>query len=137
MYKPSQNNTFLNSTSDIFVDFSGNYCLVATSFMNLIISLLCLFFIIQRLSLNKFIKGILCVMAIQNLVNSTVVIIVNTIMIVYKHKHFITCLTITQTMFLLSRSYSIMTPLISIGMILLPLCHITNRSTSCKYLVLK
>ena len=124
MYRPLQNNTFLNSTSNSLVDFSGNYCLVATSFMNLLISSLCLFFIIQRLSLNNFIKAILCVMAIQNLVSSTVVIIVNTIMIVYKYKHFITCLTITQTMFLLSRSYSIMTPLISIGMIFLPLCHI-------------
>ena len=103
MYKPLQNNTFLNSSSDSLVDFSGNYCLVATSLMNLLISSLCLFFNIQGLSLNKFIKAILCVMAIQNLVSSTIVIIVNTTMIVYKLKHFITYLTITQTMFLLSR----------------------------------
>ena len=108
-------NISLNEKSiEIKVEAKGNYCLVAITSINVIVSIICLLYITLKMLLNKFIKTILCIMAIQNILSSTILTIANTFMIVFNDQSYITCQSMYSSLFLQFRSISTMTALISI-----------------------
>ena len=72
------NNISSNETDILRHTQSGNFILLAITIAQIIVSILCLLYLIFKLTLNKFIKVIFCIMAIQNLVAGTVMTIANT-----------------------------------------------------------
>ena len=108
-------NISLNETNnEIKLEAKGNYCLAVITLINVIVSIICLLYITFKLLLNKFIKAILCIMAIQNILSSTILTIANTFMIVFNDQSYITCQSIYSSLFVQFRSISTMTALISI-----------------------
>ena len=111
----SFSNISLNETNnEIELEEKGNYCLAVITSINVIVSIICLLYITLKLLLNKFIKAILCIMAIQNILSSTILTIANTFMIVFNGQSYITCHSIVSSLFVQFRSISTMTALISI-----------------------
>ena len=111
----SFSNISLNETNnEIELEEKGNYCLAVITSINVIVSIICLLYITLKLLLNKFIKAILCIMAIQNILSSTILTIANTFMIVFNDQSYITCQSIYSSLFVQFRSISTMTALISI-----------------------
>ena len=84
---------FLNETNkeEMESNSTESYYLAAITSSNVIISVFCLLYIILKLSLNKFIKGILSIMAIQNIICSTIMTISTAIMINFNDQSFWTC----------------------------------------------
>ena len=77
-------NISVNETNSEFeLEAKGNYCLAVITSINVIVSIICVLYITMKLSLNKFIKAILCIMAIQNILSSTILTVANTFMIVF------------------------------------------------------
>ena len=72
------NNISGNETYEHQHTQTGNFILLAITIAQIIVSILCLLYLIFKLTLNKFIKVIFCIMAIQNLVAGTVMTIANT-----------------------------------------------------------
>ena len=72
------NNISSNETDKLQHTHTGNFILLAITIAQIIVSILCLLYLIFKLTLNKFIKVIFCIMAIQNLVAGTVMTIANT-----------------------------------------------------------
>ena len=72
------NNISSNETDILNHTQAGNFILLAITIAQIIVSILCLLYLIFKLTLNKFIKVIFCIMAIQNLVAGTVMTIANT-----------------------------------------------------------
>ena len=111
----SFSNISLSETNnEIELEAKGNYCLAVITSINVIVSIICLLYITFKLLLNKFIKAILCIMAIQNILSSTILTIANTFMIVFNDQSYITCQSIYSSLFVQFRSISTMTALISI-----------------------
>ena len=111
----SFSNISLSETNnEIELEAKGNYCLAVITSINVIVSIICLLYITLKLLLNKFIKTILCIMAIQNILSSTILTIANTFMIVFNDQSYITCQSIYSSLFVQFRSISTMTALISI-----------------------
>ena len=108
----SFSNISLSETNnEIELEAKGNYCLAVITSINVIVSIVCLLYITLKLLLNKFIKTI---MAIQNILSSTILTIANTYMIVFNDQSYITCQSIYSSLFVQFRSISTMTALISI-----------------------
>ena len=105
---------YSNRTDSVSARTSGNYLLIVITSINVIVSLICLLYITLRLTLNKFIKAILCILAIQNIMSHTVITIANAVIILTERKSFITCNFLTQTLIVVNRANVIMPPLISI-----------------------
>ena len=85
---------FLNETSENGEMVSNSpefYYLAAVTSSNVIISVFCLLYLNMKLSLNKFIKGILSIMAIQNIICSSTITISTAVMINLNDKRFWTC----------------------------------------------
>ena len=84
---------FLNETNEEEMESNSTefYYLAAITSSNVIISVFCLLYIILKLTLNKFIKEILSVMAIQNIICSTIMTISTAVMINLNDKSFWTC----------------------------------------------
>ena len=111
----SFSNISLSETNnEIELEAKGNYCLAVITSINVIVSIICLLYITLKLLLNKFIKTILCIMAIQNILSSTILTIANTFMIVFNDQSYITCQNIYSSLFVQFQSISTMTALISI-----------------------
>ena len=108
------NISFNETSSEIELEAKGNYCLAVITSINVIVSIICLLYITLKLLLNKFIKAILCIIAIQNILSSTILTIANTFMIVFNDQSYITCQSIHSSLFVQFRSISTMTALISI-----------------------
>ena len=108
-------NISVNETNSEFeLEAKGNYCLAVITSINVIVSIICLLYITLKMSLNKFIKAILCIMAIQNILSSTILTVANTFMIVFNDQSYLTCQSILSSLFVQFRSISTMTALISI-----------------------
>ena len=108
-------NISVNETNSEFeLEAKGNYCLAVITSINVIVSIICLLYITLKMSLNKFIKAILCIIAIQNILSSTILTIANTFMIVFNDQSYLTCQSILSSLFVQFRSISTMTALISI-----------------------
>ena len=111
----SFSNISLSETNnEIELEAKGNYCLAVITSMNAIVSIICLLYITLKMLLNKFIKAILCIIAIQNILSSTILTIANTFMIVFNDQSYLTCQSILSSLFVQFRSISTMTALISI-----------------------
>ena len=84
---------FLNETNDekMVSNSTEFYYLAAITSSNVIISVFCLLYITLKLSLNKFIKGILSIMAIQNIICCTIMTISTAVMINLNDQSFWTC----------------------------------------------
>ena len=84
---------FLNETNEKEMEsnLTESYCLAVITSSNVIVSVFCLLYIILKLSLNKFIKRILSIMAIQNIICSTIITISTAVMINLNDQSFWTC----------------------------------------------
>jgi hypothetical protein len=84
---------FLNKTNneEIVSNSTEFYYLAAITSSNVIISVFCLVYITMKLTLNKLIKGILSIMAIQNIICSTIITISTALMISFNDQSFWTC----------------------------------------------
>ena len=108
-------NISVNETNSEFKsEAKGKYCLAVITSINVIVSIICLLYITLKMLLNKFIKAILCIIAIQNILSSTILTIANTFMIVFNDQSYLTCQSILSSLFVQFRSISTMTALISI-----------------------
>ena len=108
-------NIYLNETNgEIASNVKGFYYLAVFTSLNVIISAFCLIYIALKLTLNKFIKTIFSVMAIQNIICSTTMTICAVIMICLNERTYWTCQGLVMTNFVLNRTHSVMIPLISI-----------------------
>ena len=114
MNTTTYNNTFANETDFMPQKSNGSFLLLAITSINLMVSTLCLLYISLRLKLNKFIKVILCIMAIQNIVCASIMTITNATMIILDEKSFLTCNILTQIVLVFTRSNSMMPSFISI-----------------------
>ena len=94
-------------------DKSGNSFLLVTTITNFVVTTICLLYIILKLKLNKYIKAILCIMAIQNIIGSIVSTVANTFMILSDNKSLLVCLFLFQSCSLVARSITIIPPLVS------------------------
>ena len=92
---------------------SGNSFLLVTTITNFVVTTICLLYIILKLKLNKYIKAILCIMAIQNIIGSIVSTVANTFMILSDNKSLLVCLFLFQSCSLVARSITIIPPLVS------------------------
>ena len=87
---------FLNETNDEKMvsnstEFYYLAAITSSNVINVIISVFCLLYITLKLSLNKFIKGILSIMAIQNIICCTIMTISTAVMINLNDQSFWTC----------------------------------------------
>ena len=92
---------------------SGNSFLLVTTITNFVVTTICLLYIILKLKLNKYIKAILCIMAIQNIIGSIVSTVANTFMILSDSESLLVCLFLFQSCSLVARSITIIPPLVS------------------------
>ena len=108
-------NIYLNETnSEIESNVKGFYYLAVFTSLNMIISMFCLIYIALKLTLNKFIKAIFSILAIQNIICSTIMTICAVIMINLNERPYWTCQGLVIANFVLTRTQSVMIPLISI-----------------------
>ena len=99
------NNTFFSNNTIIFEpSTSGSYTLLTATSANVIVSAICLTFMIRKLTLNKFIKISLCIMAIQNIISSLLMTCSNISMLVSHQKSLLSCLFLTQPILISNRS---------------------------------
>ena len=105
MYSTFNNNTFFSNNTIIFeLSTSGSYTLLTASSAHVIVSAICLIFMIRKLTLNKFIKISLCIMAIQNVIGSLLMTCSNISMLVSHKKSLLSCLLVTQPILISNRS---------------------------------
>ena len=111
----SMGTIFFNLTNDEIVSSQiGLYCVPITTSLTGIISLIFLLYIGLKLKLNKFIKKILSIMAIQILLSSIIITITSIIVIMFNDHSFWICQCIANAMFIPLRAQSIMTTLVSV-----------------------
>ena len=114
MWTTTQNNNSSNGTDFVSSQNNGKYFLIVITSTNVIASFLCILYIALKLTLNKFIKAIFCIMAMQNIIGATLITIANGIIIWTDSKSFLTCNLLTQPLLIFTRSNSVMTFLISV-----------------------
>ena len=103
-----------NETQALSQEKGGDYFLLVTTIANVLVTTACLLYTILKLKLNKYIKAILCIIAIQNIIGSCITIAVNIFMILSDSKSYLVCLCLSQSGVIIGRSISVMTPLISV-----------------------
>ena len=114
MWTTTQNNNSSNGTDFVSSPNNGKYFLIVITSTNLIASFLCILYIALKLTMNKFIKAIFCLMAMQNIIGATLITIANVIIIWTDSKSFLTCNLLTQPLLIFTRSNSVMPFLISV-----------------------
>ena len=107
---PIGNISFNETNSETESNLEGSYYLTVFTLLNVIMSAFCLFYIAMKLTLNKSIKAIFSIMAIQNIICSTIL----TIIICLNDHSYWGCQGFDMATFVLTRSQSVMIPLISI-----------------------
>ena len=103
-----------NKTDYLAQEKQENYFLLLTTIANVLVTTICLLYVNLKLKLNKYIKAILCIMAIQNLIGSFVMTVTNIFMILSDSKSYLVCLSLSQSSAVIVKSISTMTPLISV-----------------------
>ena len=91
----------------------GSYWLILVTSIGLLTSMLCLLYVIFKLTLNKMIKAIFCIMAIQNLIALLLMTVSNSIMIANDLRTWYTCMLFLQPGFILVWSNCVLSSLIS------------------------
>ena len=91
----------------------GSYWLILVTSIGLLTSMLCLLYVIFKLTINKMIKAIFCVMAIHNLIALLLMTVSNSIMIAYDLRTRYTCMLFIQPGFFLLWSNWTLSTLIS------------------------
>ena len=105
MYSTFNNKSFFTNNTIIFEpSTSGSYTLLTATSVHVIVSAICLTFMIRKLTVNKFIKISLCIMAIQNIIGSLLMTCSNISMLVYHQKSLLSCLFLTQPIIISTRS---------------------------------
>ena len=105
MYSTFNNKSFFTNYTIIFEpSTSGSYTLLTATSVHVIVSAICLTFMIRKLTVNKFIKISLCIMAIQNIIGSLLMTCSNISMLVYHQKSLLSCLFLTQPIIISTRS---------------------------------
>ena len=105
MYSTFNNKTFFSNNTIVFEPLtSGSYTLLTATSVHVIVSAICLTFMIRKLTVNKFIKISLCIMAIQNIIGSLLMTCSNISMLVYHQKSLLSCLFLTQPIIISTRS---------------------------------
>ena len=61
----------------------GSYSLIVLTSFSLLVSIICLFYIFLKLTLNSLIKAIFYIMAVQNVVTLSLMTVSNSLMIAY------------------------------------------------------
>ena len=102
-----------NQNDSIAQEKGGNHFLLLTTIANILVITICLLYVNLKLKLDKYIKAILCTMAIQNLIGSFVMTVTNIFMILSDSKSYLVCLSLSQSSVVIVGSISTMTPLIS------------------------
>ena len=111
---PFGNISLNETTGEIESNLKGFYYLALFTSLNVIISAFCLIYIVLKLTINKFIKDIFYIKAIQNIVCSTTMTICAVIMICLNERPSWTCQGLVIANFVLLRTQSVMIPLISV-----------------------
>ena len=91
----------------------GSYWLILVTSIGLLTTMLCLLYVIFKLTINKMIKAIFCVMAIHNLIALLLMTVSNSIMIAYDLRTWYTCIFFLQPGLILLWSNCILPSLIS------------------------
>ena len=91
----------------------GSYWLILVTSIGLLISMLCLLYVIFKLTLNKIIKAIFCIMAVHNLIALLLMTVSNSIMIAYDLRTRYTCMLFIQPGFFMLWSNWTLSTLIS------------------------
>ena len=91
----------------------GSYWLIVVTSLGLLTSMICLLYILFKLTLNKMIKAIFCVMVIHNLIALLLMMVSNSIMIANDSRTWYTCMLFIQPGFFLLWSNWILPSLIS------------------------
>ena len=111
---PFGNISLNETTGEIESNVKGFYYLALFTSLNVIISAFCLIYIVLKLTINKFIRDIFSIVAIQNIVCSTTMTICAVIMICLNERPSWTCQGLVIANFVLLRTQSVMIPLISV-----------------------
>ena len=105
MYSTFNNKSFFTNYTIIFEpSTSGSYTLLTATSVHVIVSAICLTVMIRKLTVNKFIKISLCIMAIQNIICSLVMSCAIISMLVYHQKSLLSCLFLTQPILISNRA---------------------------------
>ena len=91
----------------------GSYWLILVTSIGLLTTMLCLLYVIFKLTINKMIKAIFCVMAIHNLIALLLMTVSNSIMIAHDLRAWYTCMLFLQSGFFLLWSNCILSSFIS------------------------
>ena len=91
----------------------GSYWVILVTSIGLLTSMLCLLYVMFKLTINKMIKAIFCVMAIHNLIALLLMTVSNSIMIAHDLRTWYTCMLFLQSGFFLLWSNCILSSLIS------------------------
>ena len=91
----------------------GSYWLILVTSIGLLTSMLCLLYVIFKLTLNKMIKVIFYIMAVHNLIALLLMTVSNSMMIVYDLRTQYTCMLFIQPGFFLLWSNWTLSTLIS------------------------
>ena len=113
MSSHKSNSTF-NQTISFIPTNNGSYGLLVTTSITLIVSVVCFLYIHYKLTLNKYIKAILYIMAIFYIAASGLMSVANTTMIFQSNKSPITCQILTKSIFLIAAANRPLNSLISI-----------------------
>ena len=101
----------LNGTSDNTIFNKKEYYFIAVITS---VTAVCLLYILLKLTLNKYVKVILFIMAIQNIICSILMTTLSAIIITTNDQSFWTSQCILATITVQFRTHSLMTPLISV-----------------------
>ena len=105
----------LNETSDDTIFNKKEYYFIAViTSVNVLVTAVCLLYILLKLTLNKYVKVILFIMAIQNIICSILMTTLSAIIITTNDQSFWTSQCILATITVQFRTHSLMTPLISV-----------------------
>ena len=91
----------------------GSYWLILVTSIGILTSMLCLLYVMFKLTLNKMIKAIFCIMAVHNLIALLLMTVSNSMMIVYDLRTQYTCMLFIQPGFFLLWSNWTLSTLIS------------------------
>ena len=109
------NNITSNNTIDLDLSTGGgSYLLITVSAIGTVVSVLCLLYIRLKLVLNKFIKAILMILALNHTLCFTIMTISNTVMIASNERSRLTCIFLLLPFRAIVRSTVVFLTLLSV-----------------------
>ena len=115
MAEISDNNITFNNTIDLDLSTGGgSYLLITVSAIGTVVSVLCLLYIRLKLVLNKFIKAILIILALNHTLCFTIMTISNAVMIANTERSQLTCRLLLLPFYSIVRSTFVFLTLLSV-----------------------